>query len=45
MSDLIIEKLDEVYIKVRCDRGTAKELSDFFTFKVPGYKFMPQYRS
>jgi superfamily II DNA or RNA helicase len=45
MSELIIEKLDDVNLKVRCDRGTAKELSDFFTFKVPGYKFMPQYRN
>ena len=45
MSELIIEKINDVDIKVRCDRGTAKELSDFFTFKVPGYKFMPQYRN
>tara|TARA_B100001059_G_C17821691_1_gene578683 strand:- start:352 stop:1860 length:1509 start_codon:yes stop_codon:yes gene_type:complete len=45
MSDLIVEKINDVDIKVRCDRGTAKELSDFFTFKVPGYKFMPQYRN
>jgi len=45
MSDLIIEKVDSVNIKVRCERGIAKELSDFFTFKVPGYKFMPQYKN
>ena len=45
MSDLIIEKIDTVNIKVRCERGIAMELSDFFTFKVPGYKFMPQYKN
>ena len=45
MSDLSIEKINDVDIKVRCDRGIAKELSDFFTFHVPGYKFMPQYRN
>ena len=45
MDDLIIEKIDTVDIKVRCERSIAKELSDFFTFKVPGHKFMPQYRN
>ena len=45
MSDIIIEKIDTVNIRVRCERGIAKELSDFFTFKVPGYKFMPQYKN
>ena len=29
MSELIIEKINDVDIKVRCDRGTAKELSDY----------------
>ena len=45
MSDMCIENVDSVHIKIRCDRSIAKELSDFFTFKVPGYKFMPQYRN
>ena len=40
MSDFVIEKVDTVNVKVRCERGLAKEMSDFFTFKVPGYKFM-----
>lgn len=45
MNDLVIEKVDEVNIRVRCERSFAKELSDFFTFKVPGHKYMPAYRS
>jgi superfamily II DNA or RNA helicase len=45
MSDLIIEPVDSVFIKVKCDKGYAKELSDFFTFKVPGHKFMPAFRN
>lgn len=45
MSDLVIEKVDEVNIRVRCERSFAKELSDFFTFKVPGHKYMPAYRN
>lgn len=45
MVDLIIEHVDSVNIRVRCERGTAKELSDYFTFKVPGHTYMPAYRN
>lgn len=45
MVDLDVSILDSVYVRVNCDRGIARELSDYFTFKVPGYKFMPAYRS
>ena len=45
MSDLKIEKVNEVYIRVSMDdMGIRQELSDFFTFFVPGYKFMPAYK-
>jgi len=40
-----ISRHDEVYIKVRCEPGVAQELSDYFTFFVPGYKFMPAYKN
>mgnify|MGYP003649478923 CR=1 FL=1 len=30
-----IEFYDDVYLKINCERGMAKELSEFFTFKVP----------
>ena len=36
---------DEVHIKIECDRGLAQELSDYFTFDVPGAKFMPSYKN
>ena len=43
---LYIEKINEVYNKVKTDdRGIAEELSAYFTFKVPGYQFMPAYRN
>ena len=45
MADLVIDTVDTVNIKVDCDRGLAKELSDFFTFDVPGSKYMPSYRN
>ena len=40
-----IEKFDEVYIKVKADPSVMMELSEYFTFSVPGAKFMPAYRS
>lgn len=41
---ITISKVNEVYVKVHCDRGEAMELSQYFTFFVPGYKFMPAFR-
>ena len=43
--DLIVTKKNEVHVVIDCDNYIAKELSDYFTFFVPGYKFMPAYRS
>ena len=43
--DLIISKKNDVYLTIETDKGIARELSDFFTFEVPGAKFMPQYRN
>lgn len=43
--DVRIEYIDDVNIKIRCDAGIAQEISDYFTFFVPGYKFMPKYRN
>jgi len=45
MTDVIIKKLNDVYCKVISDTGIAQELSDLFTFMVPGAKFMPQVRN
>lgn len=45
MTDLIISKKNEVYLKIDCEPHIKYELSDQFTFDVPGAKFMPQYRS
>jgi superfamily II DNA or RNA helicase len=42
---IIIEKKNEVYITVDCDSGVQREISEFFTFYVPGYKFMPAFRN
>jgi superfamily II DNA or RNA helicase len=40
-----VSKVDEVFMHVDCDDGLAKDLHDFFSFKVPGAKFMPSYKN
>ena len=45
MSDLKLHKKNEAYIQFECDRNIAQELSDYFTFFVPGYQFTPAYKN
>ena len=45
MADLTIQKVNEVYLKVKTEPSIEYELRDRFTFEVPNKKFMPQYRS
>ncbi len=40
-----ISKKNEVYLKIETDPSVSQELSEFFTFEVPGAKFMPTYRN
>lgn len=44
MSKIIIEKINDVVIKAHCDPDIAQELSDYFTFAVPGARFLPAVR-
>jgi len=45
MSHLVIEKVNEVYLKIVTEPHVERELRDRFTFEVPSAKFMPQYRN
>jgi len=45
MCDVRIHKKNEVYIKLECEPHILYELQEYFTFEVPGAKFMPQMRS
>ena len=46
MSDVIITKKDNVYLKIHSESPSIlQELKDFFTFAVPGAQFTPQYRA
>ena len=41
-----ISKKNEVYLQLSdFSSSESAELSDFFTFEVPGFKFMPMYRN
>jgi len=42
---LVLEKKNDVYLKIDADEDIRRELGQFFTFEVPGFKFMPQYRA
>ena len=39
-----ISKINEVYLELEVDEDVSRELSDYFTFEVPGAKYMPHYR-
>ena len=45
VSEVELEKFNEVYLRVKCEPSVAQELSEFFTFEVPNARFMPSVRS
>jgi superfamily II DNA or RNA helicase len=45
MSKIIIHKLNESFLKIECENGIAQELSSYFSFRVPGYQFVPAYKN
>lgn len=45
MEYLRLKKLNEAFIKVECERSLAQELSEYFTFFVPGYQYMPAFKN
>ena len=40
-----VSKVNEVHLKVETEPSIAKELADYFTFEVPGHRFMPAYKN
>ena len=45
MTNLIISKRNEVHLHIESDIHVYYELADYFTFEVPGAKFMPTYKN
>lgn len=43
--NLVISRIDDVYIRVQCEPDVAYELNDYFTFSVPNAKFTPSYKN
>ena len=44
MEEVVVEYVNETYIRVVCEPSTAYELSDYFTFDVPNAKFTPAFK-
>lgn len=45
MADITIVKVNEAYAKLICEKYIARELSEYFTFYVPGHKFTPEFKN
>lgn len=44
MGHIRVEQFNNIYARIICEDSIAMELSDFFTFTVPGAQFSPAYR-
>jgi superfamily II DNA or RNA helicase len=40
-----ITELNSVYLKIDCEKSIAKELSSYFTFRVPNFQYTPAYKN
>ena len=40
-----VYKKNEVYLRLECDPSVGQELSEWFSFEVPGARFTPKYRA
>ena len=45
METIRIRKLNHATLFLECDRSITAELREFFSFYVPGYRFMPAYKN
>ena len=45
MSDLVVKQKNYSALQIECEPHVASELTDFFSFETPGYKYMPAYKS
>jgi superfamily II DNA or RNA helicase len=45
VSDIILHKIDEAWLRVEAEAGAFRELQEHLTFDVPGAKFSPKYKA
>jgi superfamily II DNA or RNA helicase len=43
--DIVVQLNDYAMLNVVCEPGVAREISEYFSFFVEGYKFMPAYKN
>ena len=44
MTDVVVEKVSNVYVKVEAEESILQEMSEFFTFTAPGHQFSPAFK-
>ena len=44
-NDVIISKVNEVYVRINAEKHILREMSEYFTFMVPGHQFTPAFRN
>lgn len=44
-TDVHLQYVNDVYMKIRCEPGILREISDRFTFFAENYKFHPRYKT
>lgn len=44
-TNILVSKKNESFIQVSCEDAVGQELSDYFSFFVPGYRFQPLFKS
>lgn len=45
MAQIHVEKVNEIFIRVRAENSILLDMRDSFTFVVPGYQFMPAFQN
>lgn len=45
MADIILHKVNEVFMMIECESSIARELSEHLTFEVPGAKYSPKFKA
>lgn len=43
--DIIVTKVNEVYMRVQCEKSIQYEIQDHFSFYAPNYKFHPKFKN
>lgn len=44
-ADILITRVNESYVKLKCDPAVLREISDAFTFDVPNAKYSPAFKA